>query len=157
MNTMTSTEGPSRRQVRATAAVSTSVLAVAAGSVFADLAVAAVLLAFQFMVFTLGWVNPGRHPYRGMARAIESRFGDQDREHPLPVRFASLVGSIVTFLAFAGTVTGAAVIAFGFALVAMLATGANAFGGWCAACAIYPRVRRFVDPLLTTLGQPRHL
>lgn len=145
---MTTPTGPARNAVRATAALSTVVLAAGAALLVLVPALAPVLLGVQTLVFATGWLRPAAHPYRVPAAFLAPRFGTSEPEHPLPVRFASLAGTFVTAGSFLAALSGQPALAVGFAVVATAAAAANAFADWCAACVLYPRVRRVVDPLL---------
>jgi len=140
--------GPAHNVVRATAAITTLVLAAAVVALQISPSLAVSLLAVQTVVFTVGWVRPRLHPYRGLARTFAGLFGDNTPEHPLPVRFASLVGSLFTVLASALALLGLTAGATAVAFAAMAAAAANAFADWCVACLLYPRVRAVVEPLL---------
>jgi adenylate cyclase len=143
-----SNSSPAHNVVRATAAITTLVLAVAVVALQSSPTLATLLLVVQTVVFTVGWVRPRMHPYRAIARTIAKLFGDDTPEHPLPVRFASLVGSLFTVLALTLALFGLTAGATLITSTAMAAAAANAFADWCVACLLYPRVRAVVEPLL---------
>jgi hypothetical protein len=139
------------RLVRATAVLSASVLTAASGALLTDRAgVTVVLLIVQMTAFMLGWRNPKHHPYRHLARRMAVLFPAGPGEHPLPVRFAALVGVAFTGPALVATLSGFSSIAFLFAAACAVAAALNGFGGICLACKLYPRIQR-----LTYYIQPR--
>lgn len=122
-----------------TTAVLLAVLIVSAISVPA----AAVLLAFQAVVFAVGALRgPRRHPYGLIfATLVAPRLSPvTEREPVAPLRFAQFVGLIFAVAGVAGFVLGAplaGVVATAFALAAAFL---NAAFGICLGCQIYPLV-----------------
>lgn len=126
-------------------------LAVIVTSVFSTVA-AAVILAAQAVVFTIGALRgPRRHPYGLVfARLISPVLGPvTEREPAAPLRFAQLVGllfAVVGVAGFAFSAPAVGVVATAFALFAAFL---NAAFGICLGCQVYPmvvRLRRTPNP-----------
>lgn len=149
MEAMSETNTSTTREVRALATVTTAVLGTALVVHTITPGAAIGLIAGQFYVFMRVWTTRRPHPYRHVAALIRRFFPEGELEHPLPQRFAALIGSIVTAASLLFFLAGRMELALSFTLMATAAAGANAFAGWCAACVLYPRVRRMVDPLLS--------
>jgi len=124
-----------------TTAVLTIVLLVSAVSRPA----AAIVLAAQAAVFTVGAIaGPKRHPYGLLfATMVAPRLGPvKDREPVAPLKFAQLVGLVFALFGVAGFASGTfypGVVATAGALAAAFL---NAAFGICLGCRIYPLVAR---------------
>ena len=122
-----------------TTAVLLAVLLVSTVSVPA----AAVLLAVQAAVFTVGALRgPRRHPYGVIfANLVAPRLSPvTEREPVAPLRFAQLVGLIFAGAGVAGFVFGAPLLGVVATAFALGAAFLNAAFGICLGCQIYPLV-----------------
>jgi len=129
------------RQVRAIAAVTFVVTALAACAFASGLVTLGFLLTgVQAAAFVSAIRTPGRHPYRVPARSISRWFPSGEAEHPLPLRFAAQVGLCFMVVALLAAVYSGPLAAV-FAAACAGAAALNAFANLCIACHLYPRVQ----------------
>ena len=140
--TGTAPRGIDPRGPRFAAGITAVVLAVAVltGSVW--------VLAFQTLVFGIGYAAPAASPYGWLYRTlVRPRLGPPaELEDPAPPRFAQAVGLGFAVVGLAGFLLGAdllGLVATGFALVAALL---NAVFGFCLGCEMYLLIKRLTGP-----------
>lgn len=99
--------------------------------------IAGVLLFYQVVSFySTAWRRP-LFTSRLLNDKLGSVFGAGLPEHPLPVKFASKIGFILTLIAFLSI--GIPSMSILFVSLCLVASALNAFTGLCIACKIYPR------------------
>ncbi|EHB57938.1 integral membrane protein [Mycolicibacterium rhodesiae JS60] len=148
MSTSTNTARPTQVDVRGPrfgAWVTTVVLiAVLVISGFSTVA-AAILLALQAAVFTIGALRgPRQHPYGLIfANLVAPRLAPVTEREPVPpLKFAQLVGLVFAVVGVAGFAFGAPLLGTIATSFALFATFLNAAFGICLGCQLYPLVAR---------------
>ena len=124
--------------VRAGALVNFTLLSLALlASIYHYKLIAGALLFYQVVsFFNTAWRRP-LFTSRLLNNKLSNIFGAGVTEHPLPVKFASKIGFILTLIAFLSI--GITSISILFVSLCLVASALNAFTGLCIACKIYPR------------------
>lgn len=102
--------------------------------------VAAVLLAWQVVVFAVGaLVGPGHQPYGVVFRRwVRPRLAaPTELEDPAPPQFAQAVGLVFALVGLAALLLGVAAVAFVAVAFALAAALLNAAFGFCLGCEVY--------------------
>jgi Domain of unknown function (DUF4395) len=113
---------------------------------------AAVILAFQTVVFAIGAIGgPRKHPYgRIFAKFVAPRLAAVTEREPVPpLKFAQAVGFVFSVVAAIGFATGLSLLGLVATAFALIAAFLNAAFGICLGCQLYPlvaRLRRVPSP-----------
>lgn len=129
------------RGPRFAAWVTTAVLIAALAASAVSSTAAALILAAQALVFTIGALRgPRLHPYGQIfARLIAPRLRPATEREPVaPLRFAQFVGLIFAAIAVLGFAVGAPLIGVVATALALTAAFLNAAFGICLGCQVYP-------------------
>ena len=130
------------REPRLTAAIATVVLAAAAVTVTTP--AGTVLLAVQTLVFALGAIAGLRaQPYGILARhLVIPRLARRTPVPAAPLRFAQVVGLVLTAIALVLTLAGQVTTALLFIALALAGTFLSAAFNYCIGCDLYLSLRR---------------
>ena len=124
--------------VRAGALINLTLLSLALlASLYHYKLIAGALLSYQVISFySTAWCKP-LFTSRLLNAKLRSIFGIGVLEHPLPFKFASKIGFILTIIVLLSL--GSPTISIIFVSLCLVASALNAFTGLCIACKIYPR------------------
>jgi Domain of unknown function (DUF4395) len=137
------------RGPRFAAWVTTAVLAAALLVSSASLAVAAVILGVQTVIFAIGAIGgPRKHPYGLIfAKLVAPRLAPVTAKEPVPpLKLAQLVGFVFAAVGAVGFATGIPTLGLVATALALVAAFLNAAFAICLGCQLYPLVARLRRP-----------